>query len=116
MKATNTIVRVVFMVLVLVTYARPALAGPHWQEYCDTHCNGQVRVWECSFVDNNDYFFEESECFGSDPYDDADAHYYYLCYQYAGGGGGTNFHMLSCQENPSRGSFYCSYDDISCGQ
>ena len=44
MQTAARIARVVFLVLAFVSYARPSLAGPNWNAYCNDYCVGQVRT------------------------------------------------------------------------
>lgn len=130
MRATINVIRLVFLVLAAVTYARPAIAGaPFWTENCNMYCSGSVRVLECTFQDNYDGWDNEPGCedtwqsnpnhtsccggdeFG-DPYHEAYARYYQGCHAM---GSGSWFTGFSCNENYTRGSFYCSFDDPSCG-
>ena len=87
MQTASRIARVVFFVLVFISYARPSLAGPNWNQYCNTPCVGPIRWVQCSFIDYSDYdlgVYDESQCdledqeeFG-DPYTQAYSHYWHL--------------------------------------
>ena len=136
MKTATNVIRVVFLVLAMVTYARPSFAGsPAWWADCNSGCNGLVRYHQCTFMDYNDWWdtysgteacadawlTDESHiscCISGasewgDPYHEAYARFYGDCYGWAGGGSIT-FTGWSCSENATRGSFYCSYIDESC--
>ena len=134
MRTTTNIVRVVFLILAMVAYARPSFAGyPMWWPSCTTTCLGPILRMQCEFFDNADQWDEFSGCednweepnhtsccvgplgeFG-DAYREAYARYYQGC-QDAAGGAGASFYSFSCSENATRGNFTCSYEDlVSCG-
>ena len=129
MRATTNLVRVAFMVLAMVTYARPSSAGsPSWYANCDSGCTGSARYHQCTFIDYADIWDTEPGCtdtWWTDPYHssccgdgpdyehEAYTHWYEECRLWAGGGPPT-FTGFSCSDNYTAGSFYCSYSDESC--
>ena len=65
MQTAGKIVRIVFLVLAFVSYARPSLASPFFVEGCSDQCFGNIRWHQCSFVDYWDYPngpYNESVC------------------------------------------------------
>jgi len=123
MKTFRNTVRVVFLVLVMLTYAKNSYAGPNWNIYCSGGCNGAGwRVNNCQFIDYSDYPYgvaDESWCgwdYYGDPYQEGLGFAYWVCYGMSGGQAPpySSFYA-SCTEEPTQGSFYCSYFDPTCG-
>jgi hypothetical protein len=124
MKTIRTIVRVVFLVLVMLTYARNSYAGANWGVYCNSMCREDGwRINSCTFVDFWDDplgVADESWC-GWDPHDPGDvsqegqAMAYWACVGMAGVQPPYATFSVSCTEEPTQGSFTCNYFDFECG-
>jgi hypothetical protein len=122
MNTLRTTVRVAFLVLVMVTYAKKSYAGPNWGEYCNAPCIGTVRAMSCQFIDFADYDYgvaDESTC-GDSEYGDAQteayARYWWICRDLAGGPPPEYASFsINCTDVPTQGSFSCWYPDVTCG-
>jgi hypothetical protein len=117
MQTAGKIVRIVFLVLAFVSYARPSLADPTFMEGCSDQCYGNIRWHQCSFVDDWDYPNgpeNESTCWDSWGWDYwAVAYNYY--WEYCRSQAGHEFfgyNFQSCQEEPTRGTFLCTWEDL----
>jgi len=117
MKTAGKIARIVFLVLVFVSYARPSLASPFFVEGCSDQCYGNIRWHQCSFLDYWDYpngFTNESVCYDYEGWDYwAVAYNYYWEYcRWVFGSEWFNYNFSSCSEEPTRGTFICTFEDL----
>lgn len=106
MKATSTIVRILFLVVAFFSYTKTMQAA-QWQFSCNSYCNGYLRINECEFWDN-DAGYSYDTCTEADTFFEGLCQY--MASPYYGFGGVT-----SCYENSGNptGTFYCSYEDFS---
>jgi hypothetical protein len=123
MQTAARVARVVFLVLAFISYARPSLAGPNWNEYGGSTCKGSIRWLQFSFIDYADYdygVYDESQCdpgsageFG-DPSTSAYSRYWHICQ--AESGTSTFYWSFSCSDEPTEGNVLCTFEDlVNCG-